>query len=167
MNFNGQAALEYLMTYGWALIIIATVVGVLTFLVSSPTSKVTCTSSDPSDILMKSSNIPALPAAGTPAATAVIAVQNATGGQISSISTGVGSVSTGTFAAVARWSTSSTLPGADQNLASVVSGGSVYIFPKYSSDLAVGSSVLGSFDMNYRDPFGYVRKATITCQGKV
>ena len=34
MNKKGQAALEYLMTYGWALIIIAIVMGVLIFVVT-------------------------------------------------------------------------------------------------------------------------------------
>ena len=36
MNSQGQAAFEYLMTYGWALIVIAIVVGFLIFTVNNP-----------------------------------------------------------------------------------------------------------------------------------
>ena len=47
MNSKAQAGLEYLMTYGWALIMIATVIGVLVFLVGTPTETgFDCKSSD-------------------------------------------------------------------------------------------------------------------------
>ncbi|MDO8427988.1 MAG: hypothetical protein Q7S92_02130 [Candidatus Diapherotrites archaeon] len=42
MNNKGQSALEYLMTYGWALIVIAIVVGVLIVISSSSTAGVVC-----------------------------------------------------------------------------------------------------------------------------
>lgn len=51
---RAQAGLEYLMTYGWALIIIATVIGVLVFIIGSPSSSVQFSSSDPAKILLKS-----------------------------------------------------------------------------------------------------------------
>lgn len=38
MNSRGQSALEYLMTYGWALIVIAIVVGLLIYILSSTTT---------------------------------------------------------------------------------------------------------------------------------
>ena len=41
---KGQSALEYLMTYGWALIVIAIVIGVLIFVTSGATGGVTCQS---------------------------------------------------------------------------------------------------------------------------
>ena len=44
MERKGQSALEYLMTYGWALIVIAIVIGVLVFIMSTTTSASTCTS---------------------------------------------------------------------------------------------------------------------------
>jgi uncharacterized protein (UPF0333 family) len=44
MDFKGQSALEYLMTYGWALIVIAIVIGVLIFVTSGATGGVTCQS---------------------------------------------------------------------------------------------------------------------------
>lgn len=44
MERKGQSALEYLMTYGWALIVIAIVIGVLVFIMSTTTSGANCTS---------------------------------------------------------------------------------------------------------------------------
>ena len=44
MDRKGQSALEYLMTYGWALIVIAIVIGVLIFVTSGATGGVTCQS---------------------------------------------------------------------------------------------------------------------------
>lgn len=44
MNTRGQSALEYLMTYGWALIVIAIVIGVLIFVTSGSTGGITCQS---------------------------------------------------------------------------------------------------------------------------
>jgi len=38
MNSKAQSALEYLMTYGWALIVIAIVVGLLVYILSSTTT---------------------------------------------------------------------------------------------------------------------------------
>lgn len=44
MNRKAQSALEYLMTYGWALIVIAIVIGILWYVTSSATGGVTCQS---------------------------------------------------------------------------------------------------------------------------
>jgi hypothetical protein len=44
MEKRGQSALEYLMTYGWALIVIAIVIGVLIYVTSTGTGGVTCQS---------------------------------------------------------------------------------------------------------------------------
>lgn len=47
MDNKGQAALEYLMTYGWALVVIAIVVGVLIFMgILKPPTAATCTGLD-------------------------------------------------------------------------------------------------------------------------
>ncbi len=74
MNSKAQAGLEYLMTYGWALILIAAVIGVLVFVTSSPDSDITFSSSDPTKIMIKSGNLYA--------ATITVIVQNITGGNI-------------------------------------------------------------------------------------
>ncbi len=56
MTQKAQAALEYLMTYGWALVLIATVVAVLVFITSSPESGAV-SSSDPTKIMVKGYSI--------------------------------------------------------------------------------------------------------------
>ncbi len=54
---SAQAALDYLMTYGWAFILIASVVAVLVFVVSTPISKVNFYSSDPTKIMLKGGSV--------------------------------------------------------------------------------------------------------------
>jgi len=73
-NSKAQSGLEYLMTYGWALILIAAVIGVLVFVASSPDSDITFSSSDPTKIMIKSGNLYAT--------TITVIVQNITGGNI-------------------------------------------------------------------------------------
>ena len=76
MNSRGQASLEYLMTYGWALIMIATVIAVLIFLTQAPTQEVKFVSSQPTKLLLKSSSI------DNTTNIAKVVLQNITGGQI-------------------------------------------------------------------------------------
>jgi len=77
---NAQAALEYLLTYGWALILIATVIGVLVFVVMTPSSTVVFSSSNPTKIMLKGGTITS--------STAEIRLQNITGGNIEITSAG-------------------------------------------------------------------------------
>ena len=93
MNQKAQAGLEYLMTYGWALIMIATVIGVLVFIVGTPVDEFTCTVSDPQKFVLKGYSIPSsgygLDAGydqwktdiGTPPYNSIV-LQNLTGGRI-------------------------------------------------------------------------------------
>jgi len=74
MDSKGQSGLEYLMTYGWALILIATVIGVLVFIVSTPASEVIFSSSEPNKIMLKGGTV-----SGT---IAEIKLQNITGGNL-------------------------------------------------------------------------------------
>ena len=76
MNSKAQAGLEYLMTYGWALIMIATIIGVLIFTVATPAVETQFSSSEPNKILLKSS------AVDTAAIKAQAVLQNITGGQM-------------------------------------------------------------------------------------
>jgi len=62
------------MTYGWALILIATVVAVLIFIVSSPASGTIFSSSDPTKIMMKGGAISG--------SDITIIMQNITGGNL-------------------------------------------------------------------------------------
>jgi parallel beta-helix repeat protein len=78
MKKTGQAGLEYLVTYGWALILVATAIGGLVFVFGSPQDLTTFSSSDPSKILVQSSNYTG--------GKARIELQNITGGEIKLVS---------------------------------------------------------------------------------
>jgi len=74
MSQKAQSGLEYLMTYGWALVIIASVVGVLVFVINPTSATASFSSSDPSKIMLKGSSITEN--------TAGLVLQNITGGKI-------------------------------------------------------------------------------------
>lgn len=78
MKCAAQAGLEYLMTYGWALVLVATIVGVFVMIVGTPASTVSFSSSDQAKIMLKGSGI------ASDGKVEVIA-QNTTGGAISVI----------------------------------------------------------------------------------
>jgi len=71
---KAQASLEYLLTYGWALILIATIIGVLVFVVMAPSSMLIFSSSDPTKIMLKG-------ASGMDNKVEIV-LQNITGGDI-------------------------------------------------------------------------------------
>ena len=74
MNPKAQAGLEYLMTYGWAIVLVATTIGVLVFITSSPLDSGAISISDPNSFLIKGSQV-----TGN---RATMKLQNITGGQI-------------------------------------------------------------------------------------
>ncbi len=53
MNAKAQAGLEYLMTYGWALILIATVIGVMVFVTGTPANETLCNVDDPTSFQIR------------------------------------------------------------------------------------------------------------------
>ncbi|MEI7961247.1 MAG: hypothetical protein WCI04_02830 [archaeon] len=71
---KGQSALEYLMTYGWALIVIAIVIGVLIFVTSGATGGVTCQSSS-TGMVVKNWTVSSTAGVG-------LSIQNTTGSDI-------------------------------------------------------------------------------------
>ena len=71
---KAQSALEYLMTYGWALIVIAIVIGVLIFVTSGATGGAVCQSAS-QGIVVKNSTISSAQGVG-------VQLQNATGSDI-------------------------------------------------------------------------------------
>jgi len=150
MNRKGQAALEYLMTYGWALIVIAIVVGVLIFIISTPVAGVVCNSSDPTKMILKQYTVTT---EGTPRE---IVLQNATGGEIT-IASGTPS---GDFGSIVELNpaASSTVGGGGSLTISVVD------CPDCNTE---GNAISGSVRVNYTDQFGYSKDVTITCQGTV
>jgi len=154
MDKRGQAALEYLMTYGWALIVIAIVVGVLVFIVSSPAGDVVCSSSDPNKINVKASQVTAAPEEATTNFGTII-LTNLTGGNMSNVT--LGSVS-GAFVG--------NTAGGLGLASSYTSGVEIRLTPDdagaASQDHAVSIIVI-----NYVDYAGLARDATITCSGPI
>ncbi|HLD58044.1 MAG TPA: hypothetical protein VI977_00170 [archaeon] len=168
MNSKGQAALEYLMTYGWALVIIVIVAGILFFIAVTPQAGVICTSSDPVKIVLKTSNIGAGTAAATPAVPNSIDLQNGTGGSISNV--GVVGADGSVFSATgeALCSSGTTVCTADTNMATVSGGAEMFLYPEYAATKVSGDPVVSAtYTLRYLDQFNYPKIATITCSGKV
>ncbi len=74
MNKKAQAGLEYLMTYGWAIVLVAVTMGALVFIVNPSGTEASFSSSDPTKLFVKASAIND--------GVATIKLQNVTGGQI-------------------------------------------------------------------------------------
>ena len=74
MQKRAQVALEYMVTYSWALILVITVVAVLVFVVMGPAPPEQIVSKEPNKLLMKASAITD--------GVAEIKIQNITGGRI-------------------------------------------------------------------------------------
>jgi hypothetical protein len=146
MDNTGQSSLEYLMTYGWALILIATILGVLVFVISSPSSGATFTSSDPTKILLK---------AGTATSTdAEIKLQNITGGRIEVTNSTKSSAFSGAICTL----NSLALPTGSSSI-QVTGGGEIDI----SCSGVSGSS--GTITLEYTDYAGFQRQVAISMGG--
>ena len=77
MNRKAQAGLEYLITYGWAIVLVVTVLSAIVLIVTPTTENTTFNSSDPTKLIVKGATI------GNGQAT--IKLQNITGGKIKNI----------------------------------------------------------------------------------
>ena len=145
MNSRGQAALEYLMTYGWALIVIAIVVGVLVFIVATPTNTLQCASNAPGKVNVVSNNFATTGAAGI--TTGSLVITNVSGGTVTTV------LMTGTsmFADVQPSYTGT------QTLAV----GNTTLVPTTRT----GTNTRGTLAIRYRDTAGLDQNASITCQG--
>lgn len=150
MNSRGQAALEYLMTYGWALIVIAIVVGVLVFIVSSPAGNIVCNSNDPAKMMIKASQISSTGVSGSGISLGSIIVTNLTGGNIT-ITTCTGSEG---FAAAVGGCVASQ---------EVTSGTQITMAPTPAA--VAGTYATSVVDVVYTDYSSLTRTATITCSG--
>jgi len=140
MNSRGQAALEYLMTYGWALIVIAIVVGVLVFIVATPTGGVGCNSNQPGKLNVVSNNIIDTSGLGS------IVLTNLTAGTMTAQTV----TASGAFAG-ATYTIDGNMTVGNHTLAITALSG------------AAGKTS-GSFVFGYKDPAGLTQSATITCQ---
>ena len=146
MDKRGQSALEYLMTYGWALIVIAIVIGVLIYVTGSTTGGVTCQSTSTGIILREW-------VVATGADNVGITIQNATGSAITINSFASG----GDFAA-------------DTNALTldigVAANGTVALMG-VSGPAAAGSFGAGTVTIDYTTTSGLSGSAVITCAGTV
>jgi len=150
MNRKGQAALEYLMTYGWALIVIAIVVGVLVFIVSSPTGDIVCNSDQPNKIMVRASQIASTGVSGAATSLGEIQITNLTGGDVA---TGLTCAGSGGFAA--------DVGGCP--ITGMVSGEQVTLEPT-PIDVA-DTYATSKIALVYDDYAGLQRTANITCSG--
>ena len=146
MENKGQSALEYLMTYGWALIVIAIVIGVLIYVTGSTTGGVTCQSTSTGIILSEW-------AVASGADNVGITVQNATGTAISVTSI----VSGGDFAADTN--TPAAALGVPVNGKIALMG--------VSGPAAAGSFDAGTVTVNYTTASGLAASAVMNCAGTV
>jgi hypothetical protein len=160
MNSRGQAALEYLMTYGWALVIIVVVAGILFFIISSPSGGVSCSSNDPTKFPVVSSNVISTDS------TSEIKLTNGTGGQITV--TGTAGTTPFVVTGAALGATINATLMTATGMTKVVGGGaSVIIVPDYGTTTwGTTENKTGSYTVTYTDQFGYTGKSLIvTCQG--
>lgn len=144
MEKRGQSALEYLMTYGWALIVIAIVIGVLIYVTSTSSGGVTCQSKS-GQIIVKEWSI----SVGTNNASVVI--QNATGGNI----TLQGAFSGGDFAADGNTADTAILKNGTMPITGL------------SGPASAGTFSDGAIGIRYTTAGGLTADANITCAGTV
>ena len=142
MEKKAQAALEYLMTYGWALIMIATVIGVLVFIVGSPASEIVFNSSDPTKFVVKGSSIEG--------AEMTVILQNTTGGEITI--TGFGKADS---------YTDCIIDGHDPNSGVVPAGQPMRIECQLDPNIDLGSLMI-----RYRDSVGLERSVNVIAGGE-
>ncbi len=146
IDSRAQSALEYLMTYGWTLIVVAMVVGSLVFIITPPEG-VSFTSTD-SELLLDQMVIPG---GGTDSATLVL--QNATGGSIN-VSALAG---TGSFAA----STGMTINGEDVPT-TVDSGAEMLI-----EGIDTGGALTGGINITYQKRSGLQKTVLLEASGSL
>ncbi len=154
MNSRGQAALEYLMTYGWALIVIAIVVGVLVFIVATPTGSLQCTSSGPGKINVVSNNLATNVAVGGTDSLGTIVITNLTGGVAQYVS--MSTDGTGFINATpnATYDGTVNLPVGNTPITIL------------SNTKALGDNTsTATITIQYTDSAQLVQTASITCQG--
>jgi uncharacterized protein (UPF0333 family) len=144
MEKRGQSALEYLMTYGWALIVIAIVIGILIYVTSSTTGGVTCQSQSPALILREWAV-----SAGTNGVG--LTLRNATGDTIyPSVATGGGS-----------------FLDQNANLVSSVSKNATFTVTELDAPSSPSTFSDGYVYINYTTAGGLDANATIICAGTV
>jgi uncharacterized protein (UPF0333 family) len=154
MDNKGQSALEYLMTYGWALIVIAIVIGVLIFVTSSTSGGVICQSGSSSMVLKETSFNPGTDGVG-------FTLQNATGGTITLVADCVGATAVdGTYI------TDSS--GVAECTAGTETNGETFTVTTLDAAASgTGSFTGGTATVGYTTAGGLAASVTINCSGTI
>ncbi len=154
MDKRGQSALEYLMTYGWALIVIAIVIGVLIFVTSSTAGGVICQSGSPNMILKETSFNPGAAGVG-------FTFQNATGGTVTLVADCVATAGVdGTYI--------SGSDGADECTAEDVTNGDTFTVTNLDgAATGTGAFTGGTATVDYQTAGGLSASVTVNCSGTI
>ena len=151
MNNKAQAGLEYLMTYGWALVFVATSIGVLVFVVSDAGTDVDFTSTAPTKLMLKG---------GVQDTTGVaeIVAQNITGGAIEVTSVYL----SGDYAGATTLNGTSISKITSANPMSITGGGVL----TFEGIQYVGSgTVEGAVNVTYKDIMGFTNTEKLSAKG--
>jgi len=156
-NARAQAGLEYLMTYGWALILIVTVASVLFFVFSPSTvEKVNFSLQNNRQIILKTGNYPP----ECPADSGEILLQNSSGGNITVTSISAsGSLSVANNTTTINDSAITDLT----KMSTTINGGQQIKIGKIN---ATQGNISGNINVTYTDKDGYTKTATITANGE-
>lgn len=151
MNKKGQSALEYLMTYGWALIVVAIVVGILLYVTSATGGGVSCVSQN-SKILVPEWVF------ATGADGVGFTLQNASGGTLTLVANCVTTVD-GTGITDAS--------GIAECTAGSVAVNSTFTVTTLDGPVAAGTVSNASANVLYTTAGGLSGSAKIVCNGKI
>ncbi|MBN1941584.1 MAG: right-handed parallel beta-helix repeat-containing protein [Candidatus Diapherotrites archaeon] len=142
MRCRGQASLEYLMTYGWAFVLIVIAGGVL-FLVFAPEEQLVFSSDSPTEIAVMGGNAVADDKTS-------VKLLNSTGGPID--------VGSATPTPNTAYQTGCTINGVADT--EVVGGGQMTV-----ECALTGDDPTGAITIQYNDQFGYPAETIISIQG--
>jgi hypothetical protein len=152
MNPRAQAGLEYLLTYGWALVLVATIVGVFVMLIGTPAQAPVFNSSDLAKFPVRGGTID-----NSTQNKASVIVKNVTGGKISITNITLRSSFTGCSSSCKFNGTvfNPTFPGAVSF--DVIAGGDLRF-----DDIAYSGTGTGVILVKYKDYAGFMRDLNIS-----
>jgi len=145
---KAQAGLEYLMTYGWALVLIAAVVGVLVLIVGNPSQAPVFTSSNSTKFLITGGTIDS-------SNLVTVVLKNATGGKITVTSFSLGSP----FGDISGNSTLNGVTRANISVSplAIIAGGEMRF-----SNIKYAGTGAGIISIKYTDVYTFARDLNVT-----
>ncbi len=150
LSSRAQASLEYLLTYGWAFILVISIIGVLVFILTPTTTNVSFSVSD-RQLLLKGGNV-----AGAGGADSVsVKLQNATGGSIT-----VEMITLSGFPAAGASATLNGVPFASGSPVSIKipAGGQM----NFENIDAPSGAIGGNITIEFKNAFGYPKSVSVT-----